>query len=55
MDKATSDRFHLLIARDEALEAGHFRGEGKLTLMPGVSLGEHGRRIRSCGDRTFSA
>lgn len=45
LDKETSDRFHLLIARDEALEAGHFRGEGKLTLTPGVSLGEHGRYL----------
>ncbi|WP_344589927.1 Fic family protein [Actinomadura vinacea] len=43
MDKPTSDYLQLLIARDEALEAGHFRGEGALTLTPGVNLGEHGR------------
>ncbi|GIH72937.1 Fic family protein [Sphaerimonospora thailandensis] len=45
LDKATSDRFHQIIARDEALEAGHFRGEGSLTLTPGVSLGEYGRYL----------
>lgn len=43
LDKPTSDHLHLLIARDEALESGHFRGEGNATLTPGVSLGEHGR------------
>jgi Fic family protein len=42
LDKAASDHLHYLIARDEALEAGHFRGEGTLTLTPGVNLGEHG-------------
>jgi hypothetical protein len=30
LDKPTSDRLQYLIARDEALEAGHFRGEGTL-------------------------
>lgn len=45
LDKPTSDRLHWLIARDEALEAGHFRGEGSLELTPGVSLGEHGRYL----------
>lgn len=45
LDKVTSDHFQTLIARDEALEVGHFRGEGPLTLTPGVSLGEHGRYI----------
>jgi hypothetical protein len=45
LDKPTSDRLQYLIARDEALEAGHFRGEGALTLTPGVSLGEHGRYL----------
>jgi Fic family protein len=32
-----------LIARDEALESGHFRGEGKEQLTPGVGLGTRGR------------
>jgi Fic family protein len=45
LDKPTSDRLHLLIARDEALESGHFRGEGPERLTPGVSLGEHGRYL----------
>jgi hypothetical protein len=45
LDKQTSDRLQYLVARDEALEAGHFRGEGPLTLTPGVSLGEHGRYL----------
>jgi len=45
LDKPTSDRLQYLIARDEALEAGHFRGEGALTLTPGVNLGEHGRYL----------
>jgi len=43
--KEISDRLHYLLARDEALESGHFRGEGKETLTPGVSLGEHGRYL----------
>ncbi|MEO3887406.1 hypothetical protein [Nonomuraea sp. B5E05] len=43
LDKPTSDHFQQLIAQGEALEVGHFRGEGPLTLTPGVSLGEHGR------------
>lgn len=45
LDKATSDRLHWLTARDEALESGHFRGEGKETLTPGVNLGRHGRYV----------
>jgi Fic family protein len=45
LDKPTSDRLQYLLARDEALESGHFRGEGSLTLTPGVSLGEHGRYL----------
>jgi Fic family protein len=43
LDKATSDRLQLLIARDEALESGHFRGEGRETVTPQVSLGAYGR------------
>jgi Fic family protein len=43
-DKSTFTHLHSLIARNEALEWGHFRGEGKEThYTPQVSLGEHGR------------
>ncbi len=43
MDKATFNRLHGLVAREEALEWGHFRGEGKETqLTPDVHLGEKG-------------
>lgn len=45
LDKVTSDRLHAIIARDEALESGAFRGEGTVMLTPGVSLGEHGRYL----------
>jgi Fic family protein len=41
--KEISDKLQYLIARDEALESGHFRGEGKERLTPGVGLGAHGR------------
>jgi Fic family protein len=43
LTKEISDRLQYLIARDEALESGHFRGEGKEQLTPGVGLGAHGR------------
>lgn len=43
LDKPTSDRLQELTARGEALETGHFRGEGPTILTPGVNLGEHGR------------
>lgn len=44
LDKATFTEFHRLVARNEALEWGHFRGEGKETgYTPDVSLGEQGR------------
>ncbi|MGP3917425.1 hypothetical protein [Nonomuraea sp. 10N515B] len=43
LDKPTSDGFQQIIAQGEALEVGHFRGEGPLTLTPGVNLGEYGR------------
>lgn len=43
--KEISDRLQFLLARDEALESGHFRGEGRETLTPGVSLGQHGRYL----------
>ncbi len=46
LDKATSDHLHAIIARGEAFDAGHFRGEGvEQQLTPGVALGEHGRYI----------
>lgn len=45
LNKEISDRLQYLLARDEALESGHFRGEGKETLTPGVSLGVHGRYL----------
>ena len=44
MDKVTFTDLHGLVARNEALEWGHFRGEGKETgYTPDVGLGEHGR------------
>ncbi len=40
LDRETSHRLHAQIAREEALEWGHFRGEGKeSSLTPGVALG----------------
>ena len=43
-DKVTFTDLHGLVARNEALEWGHFRGEGKETgYTPDVGLGEHGR------------
>jgi Fic family protein len=42
LDKETSDRLNYLIARDEALEAGHFRGEGRETAPVSVGLGALG-------------
>lgn len=49
--KDVSDRLQYLVAREEALESGHFRGEGKETLTPGVSLGEHGRYMPPATER----
>ena len=44
LDKATFTRLHGLVARNEALEWGHFRGEGEeWNYTPDVGLGEHGR------------
>lgn len=44
LDKATFIGLHALVARNEALEWGHFRGEGKETgYTPDVGLGEQGR------------
>lgn len=46
LDKPTSDQLHAIIARDEAFDAGHFRGEGaEQKLTPGVALGEFGRYL----------
>jgi Fic family protein len=45
LTKENSDSLQYLIARDEALESGHFRGEGKELLTPGVGLGAHGRYL----------
>lgn len=46
MEKDVSDRLHKLVATGEALEAGHFRGEGDVTspsTTPSVYLGDKGR------------
>jgi hypothetical protein len=44
LDKATFSSLHALVARNEALEWGHFRGEGLETqFTPDVALGERGR------------
>jgi len=44
LDKATFCGLHGIVARNEALEWGHFRGEGAETnYTPPVALGEHGR------------
>jgi Fic family protein len=42
LTKAISDELHGLIAIGEALEHGHFRGEGTETATPRVYLGEFG-------------
>ncbi|WP_234053632.1 MULTISPECIES: Fic family protein [unclassified Xanthobacter] len=44
LNKATFVELHALVARDEALEWGHFRGEGQEHhFTPAVALGEAGR------------
>jgi len=44
LDKATFTELHSLVARNEVLEWGHFRGEGKeISYTPDVALGEQGR------------
>jgi Fic family protein len=44
LDKPTFCSLHALVARNEALEWGHFRGEGPETqFTPYVALGERGR------------
>lgn len=42
LDKPTSDHLHYLIAKDEAMDAGKFRGEGTAGGAPPVYLGIHG-------------
>lgn len=42
VDKSVSDLLNRLIATGEALEAGHFRGEGSLVTQVSVNMGEHG-------------
>lgn len=39
LDKDTSDQLHAIIASSEAIESGHFRGEGKVTGTTTVWLG----------------
>ena len=42
LNRETSNRIHKQVAREEALEWGHFRGEGKeSTLTPEVALGRN--------------
>lgn len=44
VNKSTFCDLHAIVARNEALEWGHFRGEGQETrYTPDVGLGEHGR------------
>ncbi len=44
LDKAAFTGLNTLVVRNEALEWGHFRGEGKETgYTPDLGLGEHGR------------
>lgn len=43
LDKATFCELHAIVARNEALEWGHFRGEGReANYTPDVALGERG-------------
>jgi Fic family protein len=42
IDKPTSDLLNAPIASDEALESGHFRGEGSVISQVRVNMGEHG-------------
>lgn len=48
LDKATFDRLHALVAREEPLEWGYFRGEGQFTdITPRVGLGYEGEFVPS--------
>lgn len=57
-DKAVSDELHGIVARHEAIEAGHFRGEGNVTgggniqlssggTVRGTEHGERGEELRT--------
>jgi hypothetical protein len=57
LDKSVADELHSLVARHEAIEFGHFRGEGQVTgggsvrlssggVVPGVDHGEGGDALR---------
>ena len=50
LNKTTFTELHSLVARNEALEWGHFRGEGNETgYTPDFGLGEHGRYTLTLG------
>ena len=52
LDKCTFCELHALVAREEALEWGHFRGEGEVTTYtPEVALGEAGRYVPPATDQ----
>lgn len=58
LDKHTSDLLNGLIATGEALEAGHFRGEGSVITQVNVNWGRTARTVRrgrSPGERTCAA
>jgi Fic family protein len=57
LDKSVADQLHSIVARHEAIESGHFRGEGQVTgggsvrlstggVVPGVDHGEDGDALR---------
>lgn len=50
LDKDTSDRLHGLVARHEASESGHFRGEGSVTGGGHVRLSHGGLYSPACSD-----
>ena len=46
LSKPVSDSLHKIVAKEEALEWGHFRGEGdEIAMTPKVSLGERGQHL----------
>ncbi|MET4780647.1 hypothetical protein [Glaciihabitans sp. UYNi722] len=47
LDKSTSDEIHGLVAVHEAIESGHFRGEGQVGGGGHVSIGERGAYVAS--------
>jgi Fic family protein len=48
LDKETSDELHGILAIGEALEAGHFRGEGQVVTNVGVPIGQYGYHRPPC-------